>query len=95
MSAPRRFSEDERLETSVDRRVKRLTRAKNRRRTLVAQSAYLGSLWLVFVLPVVAGAYIGHWLDELLAGYSLHWTLSLILLGLVVGGVNVYLMVRK
>jgi ATP synthase protein I len=44
---------------------------------------------------VVAGAYLGRWLDSLLPGYSLRWTLSLIFLGLVVGGVNVYLYVRE
>jgi Putative F0F1-ATPase subunit Ca2+/Mg2+ transporter len=40
------------------------------------------------VLPVVAGAYLGRWLDSLVAGYSVRWTVSLILLGVVVGAVN-------
>ncbi len=30
----------------------------------------------------------------MLAGYSMRWTLSLIFLGLVVGGINVWLMIR-
>ena len=51
----------------------------------MAQTVYLGTLGLVFVLPVVAGAYLGRWLDQQLAGYSVRWTLSLLLLGVAVG----------
>ena len=45
-------------------------------------------------LPVVAGAYLGHWLDGMLEGYSMRWTLSLIVTGLVVGAINVWLLIR-
>jgi ATP synthase protein I len=61
----------------------------------LAQTTYIGTLGLLLVLPVIAGAYLGRWLDSLMAGYSLRWTLSMIFLGLVVGGVNVYLYVRE
>jgi ATP synthase protein I len=47
------------------------------------------------VLPVVGGAYLGQWLDSLLAGYSIRWTVSLILLGVFLGAVNVYLFIRE
>jgi ATP synthase protein I len=47
------------------------------------------------VLPVVAGAYLGRWLDSLLAGYSIRWTLSMIFLGVIIGAVNVYLFIRE
>jgi ATP synthase protein I len=47
------------------------------------------------VLPVVAGAYLGHWLDGLAPGYSIRWTLSLLFLGLVIGGFNVYFLIRS
>jgi ATP synthase protein I len=49
----------------------------------------------MFVLPVVAGAYLGEWLDSLTAAYEVHWTVSLIVLGVVVGAVNVYLFLRE
>jgi len=47
------------------------------------------------VLPVVAGAYLGHWLDNLAEGYSVRWTLSMIILGVFIGAVNVYLFIKE
>ena len=83
------------LQQRIDEQVERLKKAERDRPTLLAQTTYIGTLGLLFVLPVVAGAYLGRWLDSLMAGYSLRWTLSMIFLGLVVGGVNVYLYVRE
>ncbi len=51
---------------------------------------YGGTLGLLFVVPIVCGAYLGRWLDTLASGYSVRWTLSLIILGIVVGTYNVY-----
>jgi ATP synthase protein I len=85
----------QRLQQRIDEQVRRLQKAERERPTLLAQTTYIGTLGLLMVLPVVAGAYLGRWLDSLLPGYSLRWTLSLIFLGLVVGGVNVYLYVRE
>ena len=50
----------------------------------------MGTIAGLFVLPVVGGAYLGRWLDGLAEGYSVRWTVSLILLGVVIGGINVY-----
>jgi len=49
----------------------------------------------LFVLPVVGGAYLGRWIDSLLAGYSVRWTISLLMLGVFIGGMNVYLYIKK
>ena len=87
--------DNDRLHTRVEQQAKRLHQAERERPTLLAQTVYLGTLGLVFVLPVIAGAYLGAWLDSLLAGYSMRWTLSLIFLGLVVGAINVWLMIRE
>ena len=62
--------------------------------TIIGQTVYLGTLGLVFVLPVIAGAYLGRWIDGMVEGYSLRWTLSLILLGVFTGALNVYFLVR-
>lgn len=86
--------ENNQLHAKVEQQAKRLDQAERERSTLLAQTVYLGTLGLVFVLPVIVGAYLGLWLDSLLAGYSMRWTLSLIFLGLVVGGINVWLMIR-
>jgi ATP synthase protein I len=86
---------NERLRRRVERQTRRLRRAEHNRLTLMAQTIYIGTLGLLMVLPVVGGAYLGRWLDSLMPGYSLQWTLSLIVLGVVVGAVNVYLFIRE
>jgi len=71
-----------------------MKQAEHDRATLMSQTVYIGTLGLVFVLPVVGGAYLGRWLDSLASGYSIRWTVSLILLGVMVGMINVYLLIR-
>ena len=83
------------LSNDIERQVKRMKKAEKERPTLLAQTIFLGTLGLVFVLPVVGGAYLGRWLDGMVAGYSVRWTLSLLFLGVVVGATNVYLMIRE
>lgn len=89
------MTNDEKLKEHVVRKVRRMERAKKERPNLFAQTIYIGTLGLVFVLPLVGGAYLGRWLDSLVAGYSLQWTLSLMLLGIVVGAFNVYWLIRS
>jgi len=83
------------LRKKVERQAKRMKKAERDSPTLIGQTVYLGTLGLVFVLPVIAGAYLGHMLDEMIEGYSTRWTLSLIFVGMVVGAVNVYLLIRE
>lgn len=82
------------LKQHVSKQVARMQQAEKDRPTLLAQTAYLGMLGFLFVLPVIVGAYLGRWLDSLLEGYSLRWTLGLILVGVAVGWVNVYLFLK-
>jgi ATP synthase protein I len=84
-----------RLEEQVKKQARRIKQAEKDKRTLLGQTIYLGTLGLMFVLPVVGGAYLGQWLDSLTAAYEVHWTVSLIVLGVVVGAVNVYLFLRE
>jgi ATP synthase protein I len=83
------------LQRHVDQDARRLQKSKGEKGSLLVQTVYLGTLGLVFVLPLVAGAYLGHWLDGLSEGYSIRWTLSLIFLGLLVGAFNVYFLIRS
>jgi ATP synthase protein I len=87
--------EKERLKLSVERQARRMAEAERERPTLLSQTAFLGVLALLLVLPVVFGAYLGHWLDERSEGFSVHWTVGLILLGLCAGIFNVYLYIRE
>lgn len=87
--------DQEKLEEQVEKAAKRLERADKERSTVLAQTAYVGVLGLLFVLPVIGCAYLGRWIDGLFEGYSMRWTMSLIFLGVVIGAVNVYYFVRE
>jgi ATP synthase protein I len=87
--------DDRQLRKAVEREAGRLQRAERERSRLIAQTVYLGSLALMFVVPVVAGAYLGRWIDGMFSGYSIRFTISLIVLGVAIGAVNVYLFVRE
>ena len=86
---------DEQLSRAVEKQVKRMQRAEKERPTLLAQSVFMGTLALLFVLPVILGAYLGNWLDNMVQGYSIYWTIGLLLVGLIVGVINVYIFVRE
>jgi ATP synthase protein I len=83
------------LSEQVERQARRMQRAERERPTLLSQTVYLGTLGLLFVVPVVGGAYLGQWLDGLVQGYSVRWTISSIVLGILIGAVNVYLFIRE
>ena len=86
---------DEQLRRSVEKQVKRMRRAEKERPTLLSQSVFMGTLALLFVLPVIFGAYLGNWLDGMAQGYSIRWTIGLIFVGLIVGIINVYMYIRE
>lgn len=86
---------DEQLRQAVEKQVKRMQRAEKERPTLLAQSVFMGTLALLFVLPVIVGAYLGNWLDNMVEGYSIHWTIGLLFVGLVVGIINAYIYIRE
>ncbi len=82
------------LRKQVERQARRIRKAERERPTLIGQTVYIGTLGLLFVLPVIGGAYLGRWLDSLATGYSVRWTVSLILVGVFVGALNSYLFIR-
>ena len=83
------------LKEEVTKQIRRMKQAEEDRPTLLRQTVYLGTLGLLFVVPVIVGAYVGRWLDGLVPGYSMRWTLSLIVLGVGIGAMNVYLNVKE
>lgn len=89
------MSNNEQLRKRVEQQARRMKQAEKDRPTLISQTVYIGTLGLVLVLPVVGGAYLGRWLDSLMEGYSIRWTLSMLLLGVIIGAVNVYLFIRE
>jgi ATP synthase protein I len=89
------FADGRKLERRIEEQARRIKHAANENRTVIGQTVYVGVLGVMFVLPVIAGAYLGRWLDSLSQGYSVRWTVGMILLGVVVGAVNVYLFIRE
>ncbi len=77
------------------RDIKRLDEKARRPVTWVEMLIYGGTLGLMFVVPIVVGAYLGQWLDSLCTKYSSSWTVSLIILGIVIGGYNVFRLLQK
>jgi len=86
---------DDQLKKRLEHQARRMKKAEEDQSTLIAQTVFVGTLGLIFVLPVIGGAYLGHWIDSNITGYSVRWTISLILLGVIIGATNVYLYIRE
>jgi ATP synthase protein I len=82
------------LKDRIENQVKRIKQAQREKPTLVSQTTYITTLGLMMVLPIVGGAYLGHWLDGLMAGYSIRWTITLLLGGVMMGFFNVYFLIK-
>jgi len=89
------MNRQQQLKKRIDTQIERMKQAEKDRPNLLSQTVYIGTLGLVMVLPIVAGVYLGHWLDGLVAGYSMRWTLSLLFSGVVVGFFNVYFLIKN
>jgi len=83
------------LKKQIEQQAKRIKKAEQEKSTLLAQTVYTGVLGLLLVLPIVAGAYIGNWLDSLMDYYSIRWTMGMIMLGVIIGVINVYLFIME
>jgi ATP synthase protein I len=83
------------LRTAVARDAERLEQAERDRASILRYAVTLGAVAGLFIVPVVAGAYLGRWLDESSPGYSARWTVSGILIGLGIGAWNVYRYIRE
>jgi ATP synthase protein I len=86
------MKDEDRLKSSVKQGLARMRKAEGERGNLMAYTFYLGTLGALLAVPVVAGAYLGVWLDEKLGTYV--FTLLFILAGVGIGAVNVYLYLR-
>lgn len=89
------MSDRHKLVEETDRDIRRLEEQERRPAGFVGMIFYGGTLGLLLVVPIVAGAYLGRWLDSLSAGYSVRWTVSLIVLGILLGIYNAVHFIRE
>jgi ATP synthase protein I len=85
---------NQQLRKKIESQVKRIKKADHDRPNLLSQTVYIGTLGLVMVLPIIGGVYLGRWLDSMIEGYSMRWTLSLLFTGIVIGFFNVYFLIK-
>lgn len=85
--------DEDRLRDALGRQVRRLRRS--RPAGMLGLLVTGGTAGLLLIVPVVIGAYLGSWIDEQSPGYSVRWTVNLILLGLAIGVANVITFFRR
>ena len=83
------------LRRRIEKQAQRMKQAEHDQPTMLSQTVFTGVLGLMLVLPIIGGAYAGHWLDSLAAEYSVRWTIGMILLGVIIGAFNVYFFIKE
>lgn len=86
---------DQKLHEDLRSDIKKIEKAKKDKSKIFAQTAFLGTIGLLFILPIVFGGYVGIWLDNKLKGFSISWTITLIFLGVIIGAINVYFFIKE
>lgn len=89
------MSDDPRFKAAIRSQSERLGKAAGEPDSLLRQTAYLGTLGVLLMLPLVLGVLGGRWLDQQATGYSVLWTGIGLLLGLALGAGSVFLFVRE
>ncbi|MCB1693037.1 MAG: AtpZ/AtpI family protein [Pseudomonadales bacterium] len=84
-----------RLRQRIEAQARRIKKADRERPNVMSQTVFIGTLGLLLTLPIIAGAYIGLWLDRGSEPYSVRWTLGCILLGVVIGAFNAWYFVKE
>lgn len=90
MKRKRSEDRDDRLVDATLHDIERLERREREPPTLVGLLVYGGTVGLLVAVPTVLGAYLGRWLDAMVRGYSVRWTVSGIVLGVFVGAWNAW-----
>jgi ATP synthase protein I len=85
----------DRFSREVESSGRKLLEARRSRPQVWRYAALLGGGGWLLVVPVVAGAYLGRWLDGRHVGGGQSWTLTLILIGIGIGIYNFWHYYRR
>ena len=83
------------LSNKIAQQSHRMRRAEQHRDNNLVYTIYLGTIGLLFIVPVIAGLYCGLWLDKQAESYSVFWSVFLLCAGIVIGVLNVYFFTRE
>jgi ATP synthase protein I len=85
---------DERFGREVAGKAARRERAAGRPPSILAWMGTFGMIGWTIAVPAILGVFVGRWLDDELGG-SVSWTLTLLLVGIVVGAAAAWSWMRR
>jgi ATP synthase protein I len=78
-----------RFSKNVEKSAKEVKEAEKQKGRLWHYASVIGIAGWLFAIPVVAGAYLGRYLDKKLEA-NISWTITFIILGIAIGTYNVW-----
>jgi ATP synthase protein I len=79
----------------VEKSAEELMKSRHEKSRFWHYAQMLGVGGWLFVIPVVAGAYLGRYVDEKTRG-DISWTITFIIIGIAIGAYNIwYFLLRK
>jgi ATP synthase protein I len=80
----KKFSED------IDKSAKELLKGRKEKTSFWRYAYIIGVGGWLFVIPIVAGAYLGRYLDKKTEGGGISWTITFIIIGIAIGIYNIW-----
>ena len=82
-------NKDKKFSEHIDKSAKEFLEARKEKSSFWRYAYIIGVGGWLFVIPVVAGAYLGHYLDKKMHG-DISWSLTFIIIGIAIGIYNIW-----
>jgi ATP synthase protein I len=87
---------DEKFSKNVRKSAEELMEARRQKGKFWHYAQVLGVGGWLLVIPIVAGAYLGKYLDKKIGAGVISWTITLIIIGIAAGFYNIwYLLIKR
>ena len=87
---------DEKFSKDIRKSAEELTEARKQKGKFWHYAQVLGVGGWLLVIPIVAGAYLGKYLDKKIGAGGISWTITLIIIGIAAGFYNIwYLLIKR